>query len=367
MEPLDDLAYFQRLDQGQMLERIAEFPEQCQLAWERAAAFAWPQAPEGLTSVVIAGMGGSAIAGELVAELAAASSPVPVVVHRNYGLPAFAGPRTLVIASSYSGDTEETLSATREALRRGATVVGLASGGEVARLADEAGLPLFPIRYRSSPRAALAHSLLPLLCFFQHLGLLGDQQATVAGAVSVMQDMREAVGAAVPARANLAKQLAHHFYGRLALVYGAGLLASVAYRWKTQLNENTKAWAFYEALPEMNHNAILGYQVPDELAAVSFCAILQSRLDVVQNCERAAVTAEVLGTAGIRHQVIEAQGATVLAQMLSTIHLGDYVSFYLAALYGIDPTPIPNIDLLKERLHEADSRRESGASPALHP
>ncbi len=357
MEPLDDLAYIQRLDSGQMLERIAEFPEQCRLAWERAAEFAWPQAPAGLTSVVIAGMGGSAIAGELLADLAAASCPVPVIVHRNYGLPAFAGPHTLVIASSYSGDTEETLSATHEALQRGATIVGLASGGELARLAGEAGFALFPIRYRSSPRAALAHSLLPLVSLFQRLGLLPDQEAAVRGATSAMEDVREAAGAQVATRANPAKQLAHHFYGRLALVYGVGFLASVAHRWKTQLNENAKAWAFYEALPEMNHNAILGYQAPDELAAESFVAILRSGLDVAENRKRAAVTAEVLGTADIRHLVIEAQGPTPLAQMLSTIHLGDYVSLYLAALYGHDPTPIPNIDLLKERLHEAAARR----------
>lgn len=357
MEPLDDLGYLQRLDPGQMLDRIQEFPVQCRAAWEAAASFAWPAAPAGLESVLIAGMGGSAIAGELLTDLAAGTCPLPVVVHRNYGLPAFVGPRTLVIASSYSGNTEETLSATQEALRRGAPVVGLAVGGELGRLAAEAGFPLFPIRYESSPRAALAHSLVPLLYFFQHLGLLPEQEEALTGAVSTMQAMCGAIGAQVPTSANLAKQLAHHLYGRLALIYGTGFLASVAHRWKTQVNENTKAWAFYEALPEMNHNAILGYRVPDEMAADSMVIILQSSLDRVENRERARVTAEVLDAAGIRHQVVDAQGATPLAQLLSAVHLGDYVSLYLAALYGIDPTPIPNIDLLKARLSEAAARR----------
>lgn len=354
MEPLDDLAYFQRLDPGHMLERIQEFPSQCQVAWESADKFAWPQAPAGLENIVIAGMGGSAIAGELVADLVARDCPVPILVHRNYGLPAYVGPHSLVIASSYSGNTEETLEATHQALSRGAAVAGMASGGELARLATEAGFPLFKIQYQSSPRAALAHSLVPLLYFLQSMGLIPNQEAALNDAVDTMQAMQGSTGAAVPASSNLAKQLAHHFYGNLALIYGVGFLASVAHRWKTQLNENTKAWAFYEALPEMNHNAVLGYQQPDELASESLVVLLRSSLNHARNRRRSEVTEEVLERAGIRYQAVEAEGETRLAQMLSTIHLGDYVSFYLAALYGTDPTPIEVINLLKERLREGE-------------
>jgi glucose/mannose-6-phosphate isomerase len=353
MGPLDDLAYFRRLDPEGMLERIAEFPAQVQVAWDNAGRFPWPSAPEGLQNVVVAGMGGSAIAGELLADLAVESSPVPILVHRNYGLPAYVGARSLVIASSYSGNTEETLDATREALARGATVVGLASGGELAGLAAQAGFPCFTIRYRSSPRAALAHSFVPLLYFLQLLGLLPDEREALAGAVATLQAMDGSIGAKVPSRANLAKRLAYDLHGRLAVIYGVGFLASVAHRWKTQINENTKAWAFYETLPEMNHNAILGYDQPDELTSAAFAVLLQSPSNLPRNRVRVAVSTELLGRAGVNFQVIEAEGSTRLAQMLSAIHLGDYVSLYLAALYGVDPTPIGAIGLLKQRLHEA--------------
>ena len=353
MEPLDDRAYLQRLDSGHMLERIQEFPVQCQVAWENAARFPWPQAPEGLENIVIAGMGGSAIAGDLLADLALDSCPVPILIHRNYGLPAFVGRRSLVIASSYSGNTEETLDATREASKRGASIVGLTTGGALGKLAAEVGFPCFEIRYRSSPRAALAHSFVALLHFLQRIGLLPNQQEALMEAVRDLQAMQNSVGVQVPTGSNLAKQLAHHCYGRLTVVYGVGFLGSVARRWKTQLNENTKAWAFYDVLPEMNHNAILGYQQPDELAADSFVVLLDSALNRPQNRKRAAVTGEILSRAGVRHQVVEAEGQAMLAQMLTAIHLGDYVSFYLAALYGIDPTPIEAIDLLKRRLLEA--------------
>lgn len=352
MQLLDDLTYLQRLDTGHMLEHIQDFPTQCSIAWENASHFAWPPRPEGLQNVVVAGMGGSAIAGELLADLAAGSSPVPIIVHRNYGLPAFVGPQTLVVASSYSGCTEETLNAAQEALQRGAAFVGLAAGGELGRLATEANLPFFAIRYQSSPRAALAHSFVALLYLLQHLGLLPDQRDDLADAVEVMQAMRASVGIEVPTEANLAKRLAHALHSRLAVIYGVGFLNSVAHRWKTQLNENAKAWAFYEALPEMNHNAVLGYQQPGELAGNAFVALLRSPANTPRNRVRTDVTAELLQRAGVPHQVIEVQGATPLAQTLSAIHLGDYVSFYLAALYGEDPTPIAAIDLLKERLHE---------------
>ena len=352
MEPLDDLAYFRRLDPEHMLERIQEFPEQCRVAWSNAVGFSWPRPPDGLQNIVVAGMGGSAIAGELVAELVAGSCPVPILLHRNYGLPAFVGPHSLLVASSYSGNTAETLSAVREGLRRGIPIIGLATGGELGKMAAEAGFPLFTIRYQSKPRAALAHSFMALLHFLERLELIPHQQEAVDSALSTLQAMEGSLGPQVLTADNLAKQLAHNAYNRLPVIYGVGFLAPVAHRWRTQINENVKGWAFSDALPEMNHNAIVGYEQPDELASESLVILLDSPLNAAELRQRTDVTAEILSRAGIRYQVIEAEGRTVLDQMLSTVHLGDYVSFYLAALYGVDPTPMPGIDLLKERLQE---------------
>ena len=347
---LDDLAAMRRLDAQDMLGRITEMPTQCRIAWERVMSFELPPAYRQAREVLILGMGGSAIGGDLLRTLAAREYPLPVLVNRQYTVPAFVDERTLVIACSYSGNTEETLAAFRAALEKGAMGLAIATGGKLARLAEAHSLPFYRIEYCSVPRAALAHSFVSLLGIFQQLGFIADKRDDLAEAAEVMEQWQAEIGPQVATKDNPAKQLAQRLYGKLPVVYGAGLLGTVARRWKGQLNENTKNWAFFEEMSELNHNAVLGTHWPQELLPQLLVVMLTSEGDHPRNALRFQVTRELLEREGVAVEILPARGRGRLAQMLSTIHFGDFISFYLAMLNGVDPTDTGAIEWLKERL-----------------
>jgi glucose/mannose-6-phosphate isomerase len=295
-------------------------------------------------------MGGSAIGGDLVETLARAESTVPSAVCRTYTLPAWVGSRTVVIASSYSGNTEETLAAFEEAVARGARPIALTTGGRLAARAQESGFPLLTFSYESQPRAALGYSLIYLVGLFQKLELLADKRHDLAEAVRVLTRLQPTIDAPVPQARNPAKQLAAFLCQHFAVVYGAEHLGPVARRWRTQFAENSKAWAAYEELPELNHNAVVGYEHPAALRDDVAVVLLTSTLYHPRVQVRSQVTADLLARQGVPHHTIQVQGESSLAQMLWAIHFGDFVSYYLAMLYGADPTPVKAIDYLKEQL-----------------
>ncbi|HIC93803.1 MAG TPA: bifunctional phosphoglucose/phosphomannose isomerase, partial [Anaerolineae bacterium] len=234
--------------------------------------------------------------------------------------------------------------------RRGAKLLAITTDGRLVERARELGVPLLTFSYQSQPRAALGHSLIPLVGVLVKLGLVADKSADLEEAARVMEALQEEIGGAVPLAENPAKRLARRLHGHLPVVYGAGPLAEVARRWKTQFNENSKAWSFFEQLPELNHNAVVGYQFPADLAEKVVIVMLTSPLDHPRHRVRFRVTREILARRGIACEEVEARGQSPLAQMLSLVHFGDYVSFYLAMLYEVDPTPVEVIAYLKERL-----------------
>ncbi len=347
---LDDPDVFRKFDPQGMLARIAELPMQCREAWRRVQSLELPSDYLQVEGVVILGIGGSAIGGDLLRTLVNRECPVPILVNRDYDVPAFVGPQTLVIASSYSGKTEETLSAFEEAWERGAKLLAVTTDGELARRARALGIPLLLFDYKSQPRAALGHSFILLLGALNRLGLVADKSADLDEAIEVMEALQREINEEVPLTENPAKRLAERLHGRLPVVYGAEHLAEVARRWKTQFNENSKAWSFFEQLPELNHNAVVGYEFPTELADRILVIILSSSLYRPRIRVRFQVTKEILAKRRVDCEEVEALGRSPLAQMLSTIHFGDYVSYYLAMLYQVDPTPVGIIDYLKERL-----------------
>ena len=350
MIDLDNWTLFHQIDPDDMLGRIAELPQQCRDAWANVQGLELPAEYRRVNRVVALGMGGSAIGGDLLRVLAEPECALPIVTNRDYTVPAFVNADTLVIASSYSGNTEETLSAFQEVRQRGAALLAITTNGKLAQQARELGAPLLTFRYQSQPRAALGYSLVSLIGVMQRLDFIGDKAADLEEAIAVMEALQEEIRETVPVTENLAKQLARRLHGRLPVIYGSGYLGEVAHRWKTQLNENAKAWSFFEQLPELNHNAVVGYQFPKELAERTLVVMLASSLDHPRNEARFQVTQEILTRHGIAYETIEARGKSPLAQMLSAIHFGDYVSFYLAMLYEVDPTPVQAIGYLKERL-----------------
>jgi glucose/mannose-6-phosphate isomerase len=350
MSNLDDTAVYTKYDPEGMLARINEFPEVMLKAWQMAEDFKLPIGYDQINKVVILGMGGSAIGGDLVGGLLAEESTVPIQINRAYNLPAYVDAQTLVIASSYSGNTEETLSAFEKALATEAKKLVITTGGKLKQMAKKNGLPVFSFDYKAQPRAALAYSFLPILNFLQRLGLTGDRSAEVAEASAVLEQMAKKIGKKVPLQRNPAKKLALGLQSRLTIIYGADLLAEVARRWKDQLNENAKAWAFHDVFSELNHNSIVGYQFPLELAARIHVIILRSVYLPEQIIQRQQITAELLKKAKVRFQFIDGYGISPITQMMSLVLIGDYVSYYLAILNNTDPSPVPPIDFLKAEL-----------------
>ncbi len=342
----------QRLDPDDMLGRIAELPQQCQEAWHKALNFILPSDYRRVNKVVVLGMGGSAMGGGLLAGLTAEEA-APVFVHRDYGLPSFVDAGTLLIASSYSGMTEETLSAFDLALQTPAKKLVLTTGGKMKAIAEERGIPVFTIAYQAQPRAALAHSFIPLIGILHKLELISDKSKDIAEMVQVLGKLKSEIDADCPLARNPAKQLATKLFGRIAIIYGAGILSEVARRWKTQLNENSKAWAFFELFPELNHNAIVGYEFPHQGMDGVFVVLLRSSKFGPRILARYQVTCDLLEQRNIDHEVVEGNGQSALSQIMSLIMFGDYVSYYLAMLNEVDPTPVQSIDYLKKRLSEA--------------
>ncbi|MFO7743088.1 MAG: bifunctional phosphoglucose/phosphomannose isomerase [Anaerolineae bacterium] len=356
---LDDRQPIRCLDSSNMLGRIAELPRQCTAAWEQSMRLALPSGYGSVDHVTIAGMGGSAIGGALLKGLVVDECLLPITVVRGYTLPAFVeGPRSLVVACSYSGNTEETLSCFEQARARGARAAAVTTGGKLADLADEAGVPVARFDYESQPRAAIGYSFVLLLGLMHQLGLIHDYSDEVTESAQVMEAWQEQIGVQVPIPRNPAKQMASQLAGSLPVIYGAGFLAAVANRWKTQFNENAEHWAFFEVLPELNHNAVVGLGIPAVIRDNSVVLMLRSPLDHQRVQERWDVTRDLLTREGVAAEEVHGRGDSALAQMLSLIHLGDYVSFYTAMLNEVDPTPVDAIAFLKQRLAELGSALE---------
>jgi glucose/mannose-6-phosphate isomerase len=349
---LDNPQIYQQLDPSGMLQHLHEFPKQCQLTWRNALKFDLPREYARVDKAIILGMGGSAIGGELLRRLTLLEHRLPTWVHRGYDSPPFLNKNTLLIASSYSGNTEETLSSFAESLKIPCKKLALTRGGKLKELAEKEGIPIFLIDYQAPPRAAFPHSFISLLGIFHKLGLLEDKSADLEEAMQVLNRLSTELAESTPLASNPAKQLATKLSGKLAVIYGAGILSEVVQRWKTQLNENSKAWAFYEVFPELNHNAVVGYQFPPEMSERILVVLLHSSLLHPRISIRYRLTVEILTKAGVSYELVEAMGESPLAQMMSLVLLGDYVSFYLATLNSIDPTPVASIDYLKSRLAE---------------
>ncbi|MBI2940165.1 MAG: bifunctional phosphoglucose/phosphomannose isomerase [Chloroflexi bacterium] len=350
MVNLDDPTVHESLDRDGMFAHLQALPGQLRDAWALSQQTAFPPDYGEVDAVVVAGMGGSAIGADLVRSLVVDRLGVPLVVWRNYGLPGFVGPRTLVVASSHSGTTEETLSALKEALTRGAKVLGISTGGDILDLVRMGGGCAIRYGYRSQPRAALGYPFGLLLGALVQIGLVADLSAAVAEAADLLDQLAGEYAPATGETHNPAKELARALHGRIVVAYGAGPFAEAARRWKGQVNENAKGWAFWEELPELNHNAVAGYAFPAEIGQHLAVVLLRASSEPARLQARQRATAALLAQWGVPLHLVDARGASTLAQLLSVVLLSDYTSAYLALLNQVDPTPIPAIDFLKAEL-----------------
>jgi glucose/mannose-6-phosphate isomerase len=349
---LDDTAAMGRADTGGMLGHLEGFADQVAGGWRIARELELPW--ETPRSVALLGMGGSAIGGDIIKAVWSDRISVPMEVLRDYELPAWVGPQTLVIASSKSGDTEETLRQLERALQRRCPVIAVSSGGALRRVAQAAKLPLVTFPAQGSPRSSLGWSLGIVAGILERAGVLQLEDAEVEQAVRSARQMAARCAPDVATADNPAKQLAWALVDRFVVVSGAGFLAPVARRWKTQLNENSKAAAVFEELPEATHNTVVGFEQPDSLRDHLAVVSLRSELDHPRNTLRAQLMGDVMDTGLVWHTSVETAGEGRLGHALSGIVMGDYVSVYTAFMYAVDPTPIAVIDHIKAQLTLAD-------------
>lgn len=351
MIDLDSRASFDSIDRSQMHQRLASLSVQAREAYAAGNAFSETLAPAEFKAIYIAAMGGSALGAALVQSAYVSQIRAPVVLWRQYELPLHAaGPETLVIAASKSGDTEETISAFDAAVRQGCRVIALTTGGALEQRALAVNVPLLRYSFPHTPREAIGWLTLPLIAILSRLGVIDDPQLDVDETFDLLSNNAIRLGIESPAVRNPAKRIAGQVVHRLPIIYGSPLLAAVAQRWKSVLNENAKMLAAWDEIPELNHNSVVGYEQPEDIWRKSIVIQLRSPSDHPRVSERFDVTTRLMLKAGINQDTVRAQGRSALAQVMSLVQYGDWVSYYAAIMMGIDPTPTEALDWIKAEL-----------------
>jgi glucose/mannose-6-phosphate isomerase len=336
-----------KVDKSNMLGLILDFHKQCKDAVERASALKLPPEYAKAKRIVVAGLGGSAIGGDLLFTYLAEELGIPLHVSRDYQLPAFVDKETLFFAVSYSGNTEETLSAYSEAVSRSAKIVGITSGGELKKRCKDMGKPVILVPGGMPPRTALGYLFFPMLVTLEQLKMVTDKSGEIRETITLLKELSEKYHSFPD---NSATALVKKLYGRIPIIYGSRNNSAVALRWRTQINENSKTLAFHHLFPEMNHNEIVGWEKLEQITQNFRVVILRDKGESPRVKTRIEITKSIIGDVPSGIDEVSSEGESLLARLFSLICLGDFVSFYLAVISGVDPTPVERIDTLKKRL-----------------
>jgi glucose/mannose-6-phosphate isomerase len=340
----------QLYDPSNMRRLLAEFPDQIERAVRIGKAAKMPYRAKNIDAIVLTGLGGSAIGGDVLRSYLAGDLRVPFVVNRHYELPAFVGPRTLVVVASYSGGTEETIAAHQDAIRRKAKVLCISSNGETARIAAQRRQPLITIPKGFPPRTALGYSFFPTLVALTNMGFIRSKDKEIRETVRLLRRLAGVYGS-LANKNNLALETAKKLYNKLPVIYSsADRFDVVNTRWRGQLAENSKVLAFGHVLPEMNHNELVGWKALKRQMEEMAVVFLRDAGDHERVKIRMDITKSIVGEYASKVIELESEGSSLLARMFSLIYLGDWVSYYLALMNGIDPTPVRVIDYLKREL-----------------
>ncbi len=351
---LDDSTTWQALDSHGMLTMGEDFPAQCREALEIGRQVELPAGFAALpANIVVVGMGGSAIGGDLFAKIFEEQLPVPVQVVRYYDLPSYVDEHSLVIACSYSGNTEEVLAAYDSAVARGARTLAITSGGELEHRCHRHATPVVKVPGGRPPRASTGYLLMPLVALAPRLGLVPAVDEICDVTLALLDDQSQRFERATPTAGNHAKQLAQQLHGRFPLVYATSpMMGPVALRWRTQLNENSKVLAGSAELPELNHNEVVGWELGLGLVTNPAVYFLGTADDHPRIKARVQITKELLGDTPVT--MVNGEGPCRLSQILTAMYLGDMATVYLAFLNGVDPYAIKPINHLKDRLAEIE-------------
>ena len=354
MHTLDNLARLGQLDQENMLESIALLPRQIEQAWAEVKKVKLPTNYKKINKIVINGMGGSGLGTHLIRSIYFKDLKLPLGNIHSYDLPGIVDKNTLYIISSYSGSTEEPIATFKEAKRRGAKVLGITAGGELAELIKAGQLPgyIFDPRYNlcGQPRIGLGYSIAGLLGLLTKCGALKVSDQEIKNVVVSLDQLNTDFSPRTMLQKNEAKQLADSLYGQIPVIVASEFLSGNAHVLANQLNENAKNFSAYFLISELNHHLLEGLARPDSNHKNLHFLFLESRLYGARNQKRFAITQEIVKQNKIQYSSYSVPGASALEQSLSAILFGSYASFYLAVLNGIDPSSIPYVDYLKKQL-----------------
>ncbi len=341
-----------------MLGRVEALPGQCLEGWTRGLEWKVPAAWGRAGHLAVLGMGGSAIGADLLQGWVGDDISRPLFVNRTYTIPRWVGRGSLVLACSYSGNTEETLSGAEAARRQGARVLAVTSGGKLAAWARRRDFPLLLIPAGLPPRSAVGYMTFVPLGMLARLGWVAGRRLAVEAACRGLETyIGSRLGPEVRVSANPAKKIAEALHGRLPILYGAaGGWEGITYRWRTQIEENAKSLAFHHIFPEATHNEISAWLNPRALVRGSAAVFLADPAAHPRTLRRMEFTRRIVQAQGARAVMARAPGSTARERMLKLIALGDFASVYLAFLYRVDPTPVERVEALKKYLRKGSGR-----------
>ncbi len=354
---LNDIDTIKRIDKSGMLAFCVDadkhYKKAAEIAEKTTVDYPKPK------TVIVAGMGGSAIGGEFLKDLTLDKLKTPVEVCRDYSLPAYADKETLTFVVSYSGETEETLNVLLDALKRKCMIVSISSNGNLLNFAEKLKLPSIRVPAGMPPRASLPYLFTPMLMILEKIGLAPNVKAEFSEATAVLRDVCRENAPQKPLKENFSKTLASKVNGTVPVIYGFGFYRSVAQRFKQQFNENSKIPAKWETFPELNHNEIVGWEKAEKLAKQFSIIIIRDENETPEIRCRIEATKELLNgkVAGIYE--IWSKGKGKIAKMLTATLVGDFTSIYLAILRSVDPTPVKTISMLKEKIAKTGARNKA--------
>lgn len=348
---LDDQKSISKIDKSNMLEAVELFPDQIKKTIDIIDSVKLGRLYK-IDNIVISGMGGSAISGDILQSYLRDTFKIPVFVNRKYDLPKWTNKNTLLFSQSYSGNTEETLSAFKQGVQKNCKIIAISSGGKLQKLCENHDISHIKIPSGLQPRAATAYLLFSSLLSLKKVGLLKNNiQNEIKETISVAENLKKNNKKSVPEEKNHSKQIARKLFRTIPQVYGWGFYESIARRWCQQFNENSKVICRYDKVSECNHNDIVGWSKNPKFSKNFTCILFRDKKnESLKMSERLDFMKKLYDDVAAKVVEIDIPDKKRLPRMMYAMYLGDYISCYLAILRKIDPSPVEVIDELKNRL-----------------
>ncbi len=355
MTTLDDLKQIKKLDKASMVSFISDLPDQILKAYQGAQKIKMPENYKNIKNIVICGMGGSAIGGDLIKIMTENQLTIPLIVNRSWELPSIVNKDSLVFLVSFSGQTKEILNCAKTAIKKRAKISIITGGGELQKIAQKYKLPIFKFQYSGPPRAGLGYLSIPILVILEKLNLINLNNWQISSSVTKLENFNQIFYPKATSEKNIAKYLAYFIFDHLPIIIAPENLGGLARRFKTQMAENSKNFCFFETFPEIFHNSIesqFPWRLKDEIVFLIF-----ENFNEKSNTNQALRSFQkLLDQEKIDWEGIPSFGDNLFIQIFSLVLLGDWISFYLSILNKIDPTPVTKIQWLKKQMNPKGKR-----------